>query len=827
MSGATPLTALRNSALAFDARADAAACRTDQTHVASAPLNVSIHDDFAAVEKLWRRFERVADCTPYQTFDWLAAWQRHVGASDGAQPVIAVASFANGEPAFLLPLAVEPSGATRRLCWLGQDLNDYNAPLLARDFAQRVTPEHFAAAWREVRLCIQRAPALRHDWIELEKMPADVGSQPNPFCRLGVAVNPSGAHSTGLAGDWKQFYGDKRSSATRRRDRSKRKRLAEFGAISFVTETDALNITRTLQTLMQQKHRLFASRGIADMFARPGWREFFLDVVVNPAMRHMVHVSRVQIGKTCAAANLGLVFGGTYYHVLASYDDGELAHYGPGALHLRELLAYAIGHGLRRFDFTIGDEPYKREWSDSAATLCDYRTVATWRGLPAFCRAALARPLKRFIKQTPWAWRAVSHARAVLGGVQHRAAAAPPSAASGVAPNTRATAPLACVMGDMDLVRPLVSAGIGCAVVGRPGSPSLHSRHAQARLPWSDFSGDADGLVEKLIDFARAQPKPPVLFYEDDAQLLLISRFRDRLASAFRFVIADAELVEDLVDKARFQDLAERHELAVPPAQRLQPATQNPDTLALRFPILVKPLTRLARWNDNAGLHKAFAAENAEALRALWPQLVALDVELLAQELIPGAEAQIESYHCYIARRGGIVAEFTGRKIRTYPPAFGHTTALEITDAADVRQRGRAIAERLGLTGVAKFDFKRDAAGALHLLEINPRFTLWHHPAAVAGLNIPALVYADLAGMPRPPVRPARPGVRWCRAWTDFPAARAMGVPLGEWLAWTWRCEAKSSLSWDDPLALPRATWHRLAGRRFGTGPNNADWVVP
>jgi CelD/BcsL family acetyltransferase involved in cellulose biosynthesis/predicted ATP-grasp superfamily ATP-dependent carboligase len=825
VSGATPLTALRNSALAFDARVDAAACRTEQISAAPGPLAVSIHDDFAAVEKLWRRFERVADCTPYQTFDWLAAWQRHVGVSEGTRPVIAVASFEDGEPAFLLPLAVEACGAARRLCWLGQELNDYNAPLLAEDFAQRVTPECFVAAWREVRARIQREPALRHDWIELEKMPPDIGGQANPFCRLGVVANPSGAHSTGLAGDWKQFYTDKRSSATRRRDRSKRKRLSEFGTVSFATQSDAGDIARTLQSLMHQKDRLLAHRGIADMFARPGWRAFFLDVAVNPATRPMVHVSRVQIGEACAAANFALVFGGTYYHMLASYDDGAFAHYGPGALHLRELLAYAIGRGLQRFDFTIGDEPYKREWSDRNTMLWDYRAVATWRGAPAFCRAVLARPIKRFIKQTPWAWRTVSHARALIGNFRGRVPPPPQSVAASVARNEHAPAPLACVMGDMDLVRPLVSAGIGCAVVSRPSSPALHSRHAQARLPWPDFSDDAERLVGKLVEFAKAQPTPPVLFYEEDAQLLLISRFRDRLAPAFRFVIADAELVENLVDKARFQNLAERHGLPVPAARRFHPAAQNPDTLELRFPIVLKPLTRLTRWNDNAGLHKAYAAEDAQALRALWPQLVALDLEMLAQELIPGAEAQIESYHCYVDRGGGTVADFTGRKIRTYPATLGHTTALEITNAADVRRQGRAIAERIGLTGVAKFDFKRDAAGALHLLEINPRFTLWHHPAAVAGLNIPALVYADLTGRPRPPLRPARPGVCWSRVWTDFSAARAMGVPLTDWLAWTWRCEAKSSLSQDDPLALLRAKWHRLAGR--GSPADDGHWTVP
>jgi D-aspartate ligase len=825
VTGATPLTAPRNAALAFDAGADAAACRAALANQASAPLNLSIHDGFDSVEALWRSFERVADCTPYQSFEWLAAWQRHIGACDRACPVVAVAAFADGEPAFLLPLAVEPSYASRRLCWLGQDLNDYNAPLLAKNFSRAVTAQSFLAAWRELQARIQREPALRYDWIELEKMPPQVGAQLNPFCQLATAANPSGAYAAELGSDWKQFYADKRSSATRRRDRTKRKHLSEFGAIGFVTDTDAATVTHTLQILMQQKSRQFAHRGIADMFARPGWREFFLDVALNPATRDLVHVSRVQIGEHCAAANLGLTFGGAYYHMLASYDDGELSRYGPGALHLRELLAYAIGRGLRRFDFTIGDEPYKREWSDSAITLWDYRTVATYRGWPAFSRATLLRPLKRFIKQTPWAWRVVSHARARLGPLVHGSSPSAQVAAPAASPAAPASVPpFACVMGDMDLLRPVAAAGIPCAVVARAGSPALYSRHAQARLPWPEFSENDDGLLDKLVAFARAQRAPPVLFYEEDPQLLMISRYRDRLAPAFRFVIADAELVENLVDKARFQALAERCGLPVPPARRFHPAAQNPDRLELHFPIILKPLTRLARWNGNAGLHKAFAAESPQALHALWPQLVALDVELLAQQLIPGDETQIESYHCYVDQGGGIAAEFTGRKIRTWPAAFGHTTALEITDAADVRRQGRAIAERLGLTGVAKFDFKRDAASTLHLLEINPRFTLWHHPAAVAGLNVPALVYADLTATPRPPIRPARPGVRWCRAWNDFPAARATGVPLADWLMWTWRCEAKSSLSWDDPLPLPRATLRRLLGRRFTAPADEPDW---
>ena len=154
-----------------------------------------------------------------------------------------------------------------------------------------------------------------------------------------------------------------------------------------------------------------------------------------------------------------------------------------------------------------------------------------------------------------------------------------------------------------------------------------------------------------------------------------------------------------------------------------------------------------------------------------------------------------------------------GRKIRTLPLSYGHTTALEITDTADVRGQGRSIVERLGLTGVAKLDFKRDAQRKLHLLEINPRFNLWHNAGAAAGVNIPALVYADLAGLPRPAVTRAKAGVRWCRIWKDFPAARASGIPLARWLPWALGCERKSAVSWDDPMPVLRSAWGRMIMR--------------
>ncbi|HYX82340.1 MAG TPA: GNAT family N-acetyltransferase, partial [Gemmatimonadales bacterium] len=417
----------------------------------------------------------------------------------------------------------------------------------------------------------------------------------------------------------------------------------------------------------------------------------------------------------------------------------------------------------------------------------------------------------------PWLMTARKVAKRVYGWQQTlrgRAALAARQGSGFIARGGRATHPKrppACVLGDIDLVRALGRARVPSTVLAPPGAPVRYSRHTRAMFPWQNAWENPERLVEDLVRFGQAQPEPPVLFYQEDRTLLLVSRHRDRLREGFRFVVPDAELVEQLVDKSRFQELAARLELPVPVARVIAPGDPPPgDDFAIPFPVVLKPLVRIpTRWEPLAGPGKATSVDTLEALRALWPRIMAASLPVLAQELVPGPETCIESYHAYVDERGAVVGEFAGRKIRTWPASYGDSTALETSDARDVLRVGRALVKRLKFSGVAKFDFKRGPDGQLRLLEVNPRFNLWHHLGAVAGVNLPALVYGDLIGAPRPNIGPAMAGVRWCKPWKDLAAARAAGIPLATWIPWVIQCKAKSGLAWDDPLPLIGATVRR------------------
>jgi CelD/BcsL family acetyltransferase involved in cellulose biosynthesis len=375
-------------------------------------IELQVFDDLNKIEQDWTVFERAADCTVFQAFGWLAKWQEHIGSRKGTIPAIVLGRLADGRLLFILQLAIERRGLSRRLTWLGSELCDYNAPLLAADFSERVNAVHFVALWGEIVELLRAQPRFQFDLIDLQRMPATIGAQRNPFLSLPTLPHPSGAYIATLVGDWERFYAAKRSSSTRKRERRQFKHLAEHGEVRFVDVKDPAEIARTLNTLIVQKSASFARMGVEDMFTRPGYREFFLDVATDHNVRALTHVSRLDVGATAAAANLGLKFRDSYYLVLSSYQDGELSRFGPGRAHLHELLRHAIDHGFARFDFTVGDEGYKRDWSDTELQLYDYLAAVTARGWVNMAMASAFRRTKRLIKQTPILWSVFSKLRA-------------------------------------------------------------------------------------------------------------------------------------------------------------------------------------------------------------------------------------------------------------------------------------------------------------------------------------------------------------------------------------------------------------------------------
>jgi CelD/BcsL family acetyltransferase involved in cellulose biosynthesis len=330
------------------------------------------------VEGIWRDFEREAVRTVFQTYDILAAWQHHIGARRGVTPLIAI-GYAGNNPIILLPLALERRKFLRQLKWLGEDMCDYNAPILATNFADHVEPGQFPALWNGIVDAVQAVATF--DVLTLRKMPERIGPLANPVFGLRVLPATYSAHAATLGNNWEEFYTAKVSTQRRATDRRKFKRLSEIGAIRLVELRDPGEIADAIELMIRQKRRNNARVGAADIFGQPGYREFCLAVATDPGLNAIAHVSRLDVADQVAAIGLGLQFRGRYHFWIFSYEDNDNAKYSPGRLHLQALMRGAIDRRMGIFDFTIGDEPYKFDWCDIKMKMIDGVKAVTLPGV--------------------------------------------------------------------------------------------------------------------------------------------------------------------------------------------------------------------------------------------------------------------------------------------------------------------------------------------------------------------------------------------------------------------------------------------------------------
>jgi CelD/BcsL family acetyltransferase involved in cellulose biosynthesis len=80
---------------------------------------------------------------------------------EAGKPAIVIGRH-EGTILFLMPFALEHSAGLRKITWLGSFLCNYNGPVLARDFSQRVSPPQFAQVWQDIQSLLLQANRARH-----------------------------------------------------------------------------------------------------------------------------------------------------------------------------------------------------------------------------------------------------------------------------------------------------------------------------------------------------------------------------------------------------------------------------------------------------------------------------------------------------------------------------------------------------------------------------------------------------------------------------------------------------------------------------------------
>lgn len=235
--------------------------------------------------------------------------------------------------------------------------------------------------------------------------------------------------------------------------------------------------------------------------------------------------------------------------------------------------------------------------------------------------------------------------------------------------------------------------------------------------------GDDPRLVEVLAKACRER-RIDLLLPTVDAELVPLALAQAEFASfGVMLALPSVETLRLCRDKHALLDALRGH-VPVPESDLLTPETA---AAARGFPLFAKP-------RQGAGSRGLVVVHSGEALATL-PQ----DGSYLLQELLPGAEYSVD---IYIRADGVVLAAVPRERMKTDSGIAVTARTLHLPEAIET---AIGAARAAGIRYVANVQLKRARDGVLKLLEINPRFPGTLPLTARAGVDIPALLVAELA----------------------------------------------------------------------------------
>ena len=371
---------------------------------------VEVFTDMAEAEPHWRALEAANPlATPYQAFDFLNLWHRHIGAAEGVTPFIVTGFNTAGLPLFVWPLGLRRRASLRVAEFMGGKHANFNMALWRRDAAAAIGEIELRAVLAQV--------SDRADLMMLANQPVSWSGLGNPFALLPHQASPSFGHSGALKPDFEALFAERASSVARRKMRRKESKLAAFGTVRFQKATGAAQIQAALADFFEQKTARMRAIGLPDVFAAQDVRDFVSAAATTPTASGstLIELYTLTLDGVIVATMGGLTADGRFTAMFSSIVHGQYATESPGEQLLVHLVRDLCGRGLHTFDLGIGEAAYKGQFCPDADPMFD----SYWPLTPAGKRVAawyrLTAAAKRAIKQQPLLWSLIVKWRRLRG----------------------------------------------------------------------------------------------------------------------------------------------------------------------------------------------------------------------------------------------------------------------------------------------------------------------------------------------------------------------------------------------------------------------------
>ncbi|PBC01874.1 GNAT family N-acetyltransferase [Mesorhizobium sp. WSM3860] len=329
-----------------------------------------------------------------------ASWVRNWAAETKADMAVAALNV-DGRPALSLALEVVRNGPFRIARFAGGRHANGNFP--ATD------PRLLSAIDRHaIRSLLSAVASARPDidLVSLERLLPDLDGAANPLAALPNFPSPNLALAVDLAGGFDALLSRASGKRKRKKHRSQTRKFEAVGSFRRIEARSREEVDSLLDAFFDMKQARFAKMGIANVFGdkdvRAFFRALFADALAEQEPSFLLHglevagKLRAVTGSSRSGKRLICEFG--------AIAEDDLAFTSPGDFLFFDNMQEACEQGFDVYDFSVGDEPYKRLWCDIEVRHFEVLMPLTLKGRVLATGLRQGARAKAFIKNNPTVW---------------------------------------------------------------------------------------------------------------------------------------------------------------------------------------------------------------------------------------------------------------------------------------------------------------------------------------------------------------------------------------------------------------------------------------
>ena len=246
------------------------------------------------------------------------------------------------------------------------------------------------------------------------------------------------------------------------------------------------------------------------------------------------------------------------------------------------------------------------------------------------------------------------------------------------------------------------------------------------------FSADPTfmDVMHKKMEIYKDHKEPVILIACGDGYAELLSKHKEELSKVFVVPYIDYDLLEKLISKEGFYEVAEEYGLPYPKTKIITMDDYKSGKytdVPFQFPVELKPEDPVSWLNCQfEGRKKTFTIHDENEYKDIVGKIYThgYTEDLILQDFIPGDDSNMRTLNAYVDKNHQVKMMCLGHPLLEDPTPQSIGNYMTILPAYDEKlyEQVQVFLEKLNYTGMANFDIKYDTRdGQYKFFEINLR----------------------------------------------------------------------------------------------------------